>query len=241
MPEKVTKVFITPDQYREDSFHLGQKVLQSGFKPKKIVALWRGGAPAGLYLHEYFEYQLGRENRPDYLPICVTAYDAGIDNRKKQVEVTGIELIIKNLSPDDDLLIVDDVFDTGNSIEAVMKALEEHSQPRYMRMITGVARKVINGLEYVEQRCRLPRLSKYVTDALEQARKRTSRLPRNIRIATLYHKPDKRDENIQRTPDFRVRTYNANVWIVYPHEINDSTPEEIREHMGPEIARLLRR
>ncbi len=134
----VEKVFISPDQLREDSFALGEIVLDSGYVPTIMVALWRGGAPTGLYMHEYFEYKLGRDKRPNYLPICVTAYDVGVNNKKKQVDVKGIELIITNLSPNDNLLVVDDVFDTGNSIDAFLKTLEKHAQPKYMLVITPI-------------------------------------------------------------------------------------------------------
>jgi len=46
------KLYISAQQLLEDSFELGAKVLASGFRPKVIIALWRGGAPIGVAVQE---------------------------------------------------------------------------------------------------------------------------------------------------------------------------------------------
>jgi hypoxanthine phosphoribosyltransferase len=47
---------------------------------------------------------------------------------------------------------------------------------------------------------------------------------RNVRIATLYYKPSRNRTEL--VPDFFVRETDR--WIVFPHELMDLSPEEIR-------------
>ena len=41
------KYIITAEQQLQYAFRLGARVLESGFRPNLIVAIWRGGAPIG--------------------------------------------------------------------------------------------------------------------------------------------------------------------------------------------------
>ena len=47
----------------------------------------------------------------------------GIDKRSRQVAVYGLSYLIKNLTFEDRLLIVDDVFDTGHTVAAIIDAI----------------------------------------------------------------------------------------------------------------------
>ena len=55
--------------------------------------------------------------------------------------------------------------------------------------------------------------------------KRTN-LPGSIRIATVYAKPSRNRSSLQ--PDFFVRATDH--WLVFPHEMQGLTREEILEH-----------
>lgn len=61
--------------------------------------------------------------------------------------------------------------------------------------------------------------------------------PQEIRIATVYWKPDK--NQTERKPDFLVHSVQGGPWIVFPHEIDDCSDEEIRAHFGKDIADLV--
>ena len=52
------KFYIGAEDLLADSFRLARRVHQSGFEPTFIMALWRGGAPIGLAVQEYFAYHL---------------------------------------------------------------------------------------------------------------------------------------------------------------------------------------
>ena len=103
----------------EDSFRLGAKILGSGFRPTFIVAVWRGGAPVGLAVQEFLAYHGVDTN---HIAIRTSAY-AGVDQPQRQVAVYGLSHLVKNLAFEDRLLLVDDVFDTGRTIQAVVDQL----------------------------------------------------------------------------------------------------------------------
>ena len=115
------KLYLDAQQLLEDSFRLVADIYHSDFRPTFVVAVWRGGAPIGIAVQEYFAYQ-GVET--DHIAIRTSAYK-GIDERSREVAVYGLSYLTKNLTHDDKLLIVDDVFDTGHTIAAIIKEIQQ--------------------------------------------------------------------------------------------------------------------
>ena len=113
------KYYITAQELLEDSFKLGVKIINSGFRPDFIVAIWRGGTPVGIAIQEL----LVHFNIPtDHISLRTSLY-TGIAKTKHKVRVHGLGYLVKNLNAHNSLLIVDDVFDSGRSIEAVITEL----------------------------------------------------------------------------------------------------------------------
>lgn len=119
------KVYLDAQALLEDSFRLGAEILKSGFTPTLIIAIWRGGAPMGIAVQELLSYY-GVES--DHIAIRTSSYSSSIDERARTVRVHGLNYLIKNVSHEDSLLIVDDVFDTGNTIQAVIKELKQKTR-----------------------------------------------------------------------------------------------------------------
>jgi hypoxanthine phosphoribosyltransferase len=129
----ITKTYITADELLLDSFRLGVQIHNSGFKPDFIVGVWRGGTPVGIAIQEILAY-LGNES--DHIAIRTSSY-YGINEQTKEVRVHGIDYLISNMNAEDKLLIVDDVFDSGRSIRAILDTLNERSRkniPHDIRM-----------------------------------------------------------------------------------------------------------
>lgn len=118
------KTYLDAQQLLEDAFRLGQTILDSGFKPTIILAIWRGGVPMGIAIQELLQYNGIETNN---IAIRTSSY-SGIDNQSREVRVHGLNYIVKNVEHDDRLLIIDDVFDTGRSIEAVLTHLREKAR-----------------------------------------------------------------------------------------------------------------
>jgi uncharacterized protein len=118
------KLYLTAQGLLEDAFRLGAMVVASGFRPTVMIAIWRGGAPIGIAVQELLD-ACGIET--DHIAIRTSSYH-GIDGRADEVLVHGMNYVIKNVHHDDRLLIVDDVFDTGRTIQAVIAHLSRKAR-----------------------------------------------------------------------------------------------------------------
>lgn len=183
-----TKIYISADRLLEDSLRLGNLIHESGFRPTHIVGLWRGGAPIGIAVQELLEY---RGIETDHISVRTASY-TGIDQCDPVVRVYGLTYLIETLNPEDRLLVIDDVFDSGRSIRAF--------------------------LEELRTRCR-------------------NNMPETVKVATVYYKPLRNQTAI--IPDYFV--YQTDDWLIFPHEINGLSEDEIRANkpghaliLGPE-------
>jgi hypoxanthine phosphoribosyltransferase len=178
------KTVLSAQELLEDSIELGIQVLESGFEPTMIIAIWRGGTPVGMALQEALSY-CGVDS--DHIAIRTSSY-SGIEQRGT-VSVHGLNYIIKKIRHDDRVLIVDDVFDTGNTIVAVIAEL---------------------------------------------TRRARGNTPEDIRVAVPWFKPSRNETDI--LPDYYLR--ETAEWLVFPHELDSLTPEELRA-TRPEIAAIV--
>jgi len=170
------KKFIDAQELMEDSVRLGVKILNSGFRPNFIVGVWRGGSPVGIVVQELLDFY---GVKTDHIAIRTSSYNA-IGERQSQVRVHGLSYLIKNINAEDALLIVDDVHDTGLSIEAIVENLQ------------------------MKARRNMP----------------------EIRVATVYYKPS--NNKTDKMPDYYL--YETDRWLVFPHELDGLTLEEIYEN-----------
>ena len=116
-----SKTYLNAQGLLDDSFKLAAQVYDSGFEPTFIIAVWRGGAPIGIAVQEYLAFH-GIET--DNIAIRTSSYQ-GIDDQAKEVKVHGLNYLVKNIQHQDKLLIVDDVFDSGRSVQAIINKLTD--------------------------------------------------------------------------------------------------------------------
>ena len=180
------KTVLSAQDLLEDSIELGIRILESGFEPTMIIAIWRGGTPVGMAVQETLTY-CGVES--DHIAIRTSSY-TGVDQRSA-VAIHGLNYIIKKICHDDRVLIVDDVFDTGNTIKAVIEELQRRAR---------------------------------------------GNTPGEIRVAVLWFKPSRNETEL--VPDYYLR--ETDEWLVFPHELDALTPEELEQHR-PDIAAIVHR
>lgn len=120
----VEKTYISAQELLDDSFRLALRIMEDGFHPNYIVGIWRGGTPVGIAVQELLDFH-GFPS--DHIAIRTSSYD-GIEDQRDEVRVHGLHYIIENVNADDSLLIVDDVFDSGRSIQAVIDRIGELSR-----------------------------------------------------------------------------------------------------------------
>ena len=130
------KVYISAQHLLEDSLELGKQILASDFRPNFIVGVWRGGTPVGIMVQELLDFY-GVET--DHISIRTSSY-SGLNKRENKVRVHGLSYLTTSMNAEDSLLLVDDVFDTGLSIRAILKKLREKSRknlPHDVRVATA--------------------------------------------------------------------------------------------------------
>ena len=116
----VQKTYIDANQLLLDSYELALRVLESPYTPDYIVGVWRGGAPVGIAIQELLHF-LGLQT--DHIAIRTSHY-TGIGQTAAAVSVHGLGYLVKRVNAGSRLLLVDDVFDTGRSVEQVIHDLE---------------------------------------------------------------------------------------------------------------------
>ncbi len=118
------KRYLTANEYLRDSWRLAERIFASGWRPDVMIALWRGGAPVGVAVHEYLK---ARGWDIEHEVIKCSSYE-GIGKRGKVVVVNSCscrkdENSILPLQLDTTtkkILFIDDVFDTGKTWEAIL-------------------------------------------------------------------------------------------------------------------------
>jgi hypothetical protein len=118
------KQYLSAQGLLEDAFNLGVQVLNSGFRPTFMIAVWRGGAPVGIAVQEFLDFH---GLHTDHIAIRTSSYE-GIDRQSKEVRVHGLNYLVKHVTREDSLLIVDDVFDTGRSVQAIIDDLRQRAR-----------------------------------------------------------------------------------------------------------------
>ncbi|HPQ94718.1 MAG: hypoxanthine phosphoribosyltransferase [Thiothrix sp.] len=127
------KRFLDEETLILDAFRLGVRIFESGFRPTFIVGLWRGGSTVGIYVQECLQ-TLGVQT--DHIALRTSYqgqehYFSQVASPDPRIRVHGTQYLLENLNTDDGLLLVDDVFSTGLSVQAVLNRLR-HNLKRNM-------------------------------------------------------------------------------------------------------------
>ena len=100
------------------------------FEPDFLVGLWRGGSAVGIAVQEGLDY-LGVKT--DHIAIR-TSYTgarwllANGQHKAEAIRVHGLQYLLENLSSHHSMLIVDDVYSTGSSVNAVISQLTKKTR-----------------------------------------------------------------------------------------------------------------
>ena len=136
----MTKRFIAADDLLRDSFQLAANINAAGFQPDFLVGLWRGGSAVGIAVQEGLDY-LGVKT--DHIAIRTSyrgapSYSEMVSSAAS-IRVHGLQYLLENLCSHHSLLIVDDVYSTGSSVQAVIDQLARKTRrnlPHDIRIAT---------------------------------------------------------------------------------------------------------
>ncbi|MBM4371847.1 MAG: hypothetical protein FJ098_09345 [Deltaproteobacteria bacterium] len=121
---------ITPEQMLLDSFRLGRMVYESGFRPKYAISVWRGGTQVGLGVNSFLRNQGVQVH---HSTIATESY-TGLGNAK-EVMVKGLDQLVRNICPEDPVLLIDDVFERGETVRAIIQTFRERARANFPRDI----------------------------------------------------------------------------------------------------------
>ncbi len=132
--------FIAADDLLRDSFQLAADIFEAKFEPDFLVGLWRGGSAVGIAVQEGLEY-FGIKT--DHIAIR-TSYTGAprytqMVNKAESIRVHGLQYLLENLCSHHSMLIVDDVYSTGSSVNAVIDQLTRKTRrnlPHDIRVAT---------------------------------------------------------------------------------------------------------
>lgn len=125
---------IAPEDFLLDTFRLGRKVYDTGFRPKHVLSIWRGGTPVGLGVDAFFRT---RGLFLNHTTIATESY-TGIQEQGA-VTLKGLEHVVEVVCREDGLLLVDDVLESGRTIQSVIDYLRRRTRanmPRDIRVAT---------------------------------------------------------------------------------------------------------
>jgi hypoxanthine phosphoribosyltransferase len=121
--------FIAADELLRDSFQLAANIYEADFQPDFLVGLWRGGSAVGIAVQEGLDY-FGVKT--DHIAIR-TSYSGAprytqMVSKADSIRVHGLQYLLETLCSHHSLLIIDDVYSTGSSVNAVISQLAQKTR-----------------------------------------------------------------------------------------------------------------
>ena len=136
----MNKSFVTADDLLLDSFRLAAEVYESGFRPDFLVGLWRGGSAVGIAVQEGLDH-FGVET--DHIAIRTSyrgqQYYSKMVDKAGAIRVHGLRYLHERISSHHSMLIVDDAYSSGSSVNAVIGQLRRKARrnlPHDIRIAT---------------------------------------------------------------------------------------------------------
>lgn len=123
------KEFLQYDDVRNDALLLADKMYQQdGFIPDVIYASLRGGAYMANIISEY--YKLALKDHKPVLYAAVVARSYSDIRQHSAVRVDGWTYSPEHLRQGDKILLVDDIFDSGRTLNYLVSIFLEKGIPR---------------------------------------------------------------------------------------------------------------
>ncbi len=125
---RMFKEFLPYDVVRNNALKLAHKIYNEGFVPDVLYCSLRGGAYMANVVSEYFKIVRKDCHPVLYAAVVARSYTDIRENTKLMID--GWTYPPERLRPGDKIMLVDDIFDTGNTINALVEILLERGIPR---------------------------------------------------------------------------------------------------------------
>ena len=117
------KEFLDYNTVRNNALKIAHKIYKDGFIPDVIYCSLRGGAAMANVISEYFKIVCRAKNYHPVLYAGVVARSYSDIAQHTQVFIDGWTYPPENLRPGDKILLVDDIYDSGRTINCLVETL----------------------------------------------------------------------------------------------------------------------
>ncbi|MCX7030309.1 MAG: phosphoribosyltransferase family protein [Spirochaetes bacterium] len=122
------KEFLPYQVVRNNAIRLARRAWQEGFVPDVIYVSLRGGAYMGNVISEFFKL-VRRGDRPSYYAAVVARSYCDVGEQDR-VKVDGWTYDPVYLRTGDKVMLVDDIFDSGRTINHLVEIIMDKGIPR---------------------------------------------------------------------------------------------------------------
>ncbi len=117
------KEFLEYKTVRNNALKVAHRIYSDGFIPDVIYSSLRGGAYMANVISEYFKILSAKEKFHPVLYAGVVARSYSDIAKHTRVFIDGWTYPPENLRPGDKILLVDDIFDSGRTINCLVETL----------------------------------------------------------------------------------------------------------------------
>jgi len=121
------KEFLSYQEVRNNAIKLAYTIHKDNFIPDVIYVSLRGGAYIGNILSEYFKF-VREDNRPIFYAAVVARSYTGIGHQEG-IKIDGWTYDPEYLRTGDKVLLVDDIFDSGKTINKLVQVIIQKGIP----------------------------------------------------------------------------------------------------------------
>jgi len=122
------KEFLSYKTVRNNALKIAHRISNDGFIPDVIYVSLRGGVYLGNVISEYFKI-IQRRIRPVYYAAVVARSYTGV-RESAEVKVEGWTYLPDALRTGDKVLLVDDIYDSGRTMNHLANLIMEKGIPR---------------------------------------------------------------------------------------------------------------
>lgn len=124
----MSKEFLEPRFVRDNALKLARRIHTDGFVPDVIYVSLRGGAYLGNVISEYFKLVRKGERPVFYAAVVARSYTD--IHTSERVMVDGWTYSPEYLRSGDRVLLIDDIFDSGHTVNHLVEIFLEKGIPR---------------------------------------------------------------------------------------------------------------
>ena len=127
------KIFISSDMMEKDSWKFAVDLHKTSHTFDWVVGVTRGGAQISVYVQEALS-MMG-DSKKSYATVHASSY-TGI-GEAGCVKVSNLEHLLAEIGEGETILVLDDVFDRGKTLEAVKFEMEKRLEGKSVKVIIG--------------------------------------------------------------------------------------------------------